>query len=84
VVLKAGSDRPAGAVEAELVALVRSRIGPVAAFRDAMIVARLPKTRSGKILRATMRKLANGETPVVPGTIEDASVIDQIRDVFKQ
>jgi propionyl-CoA synthetase len=82
VVLKAGVDRPAGAVEAELVALVRERIGPVAAFRDAMVVPRLPKTRSGKILRATMRKLANGEVPVIPSTIEDVTVIDQIREAF--
>jgi propionyl-CoA synthetase len=82
VVLKAGVDRPPGAVEAELVALVRARIGPVAAFRDAMVVPRLPKTRSGKILRATMRKLANGEVPVIPSTIEDVTVIDQIREAF--
>jgi propionyl-CoA synthetase len=82
VVLKAGIERPAGVVEAELVALVRERIGPVAAFRDAMVVPRLPKTRSGKILRATMRKLANGEVPVIPSTIEDVTVIDQIREAF--
>ncbi|MDE8347147.1 MAG: AMP-binding protein [Acidocella sp.] len=78
VVLKAGVTRAAADIEAELVALVRDKIGPVAAFRDAMVVPRLPKTRSGKILRATMRKIANGETPVIPSTIEDVSVLDQI------
>jgi propionyl-CoA synthetase len=82
VVLKAGADRDAATVQAELVALVREKIGPVAAFRDAIVVQRLPKTRSGKILRATMRKIANGEVPVVPGTIEDASVLDQIKEAF--
>jgi propionyl-CoA synthetase len=84
VVLKAGADRDAAAVQAELVALVREKIGPVAAFRDAIVVQRLPKTRSGKILRATMRKIANGEMPVVPGTIEDASVLDQIKEAFER
>jgi hypothetical protein len=56
---------------AELVALVRERIGPVAAFKDARVVARLPKTRSGKILRASIRKIADGEAAPVPPTIED-------------
>jgi len=82
VVLKAGCNRAAGEVAAELVALVREKIGPVAAFKDAMVVARLPKTRSGKILRAAMRKIANGQAVAVPGTIEDASVLEQIREAF--
>jgi len=82
VVLKAGVTRDADIIQKELVALVREKIGPVAAFKDALVVPRLPKTRSGKILRATMRKIANGETPAVPATIEDPAVLDQIKDAF--
>jgi propionyl-CoA synthetase len=82
VVLKAGCNRSASDVQAELVALVREKIGPVAAFKDALVVARLPKTRSGKILRATMRKIANGEAVTVPATIEDPAVLDQITEAF--
>ena len=82
VVLKAGAEREAAVIEKELIALVREKIGPVAAFRDVMVVQRLPKTRSGKILRATIRKIANGETVSVPGTIEDASVLEQISAAF--
>ena len=82
VVLKAGSDRVAAEIEKELIALVREKIGPVAAFRDVMVVQRLPKTRSGKILRATIRKIANGEAVTVPGTIEDVSVLEQISEAF--
>jgi propionyl-CoA synthetase len=82
VVLKAGSDRDPKTVEAELVALVREKIGPVAAFKDALVVQRLPKTRSGKILRATIRKIANHEPVTIPATIEDPAVIDQITAAF--
>jgi propionyl-CoA synthetase len=82
VVLKAGVTRDAATIQQELVALVREKIGPVAAFKDALVVPRLPKTRSGKILRSTMRKIANGETPAVPATIEDPAVLDQITAAF--
>jgi propionyl-CoA synthetase len=82
VVLKTGVNRPEAEVASELVALVRERIGPVAAFKDARVVARLPKTRSGKILRATIRKIADGETAAVPPTIEDATALDELRRVF--
>jgi propionyl-CoA synthetase len=82
VVLKAGVDRPAEDLVKELVALVREQIGPVAAFREVLVVQKLPKTRSGKILRAVMKKIANNETVVVPGTIEDSSVVDAIRAAF--
>ncbi|MGC9271224.1 AMP-binding protein [Acidiphilium sp.] len=78
VVLKTGVTRAEPDIAAELVALVRARIGPVAAFKTALIVQRLPKTRSGKILRATMKQIANGLDPVIPPTIEDASVLSQI------
>jgi propionyl-CoA synthetase len=79
VVLKAGVNRPEAEVAAELVALVRERIGPVAAFKDARVVARLPKTRSGKILRASIRKIADGEAAAVPPTIEDPTALDELR-----
>jgi propionyl-CoA synthetase len=79
VVLKAGVHRPEAEVAAELVALVRERIGPVAAFKDARVVSRLPKTRSGKILRATIRKIADGEDAAVPPTIEDPTALDELR-----
>jgi propionyl-CoA synthetase len=82
VVLKSGVERDEAVIAAELVALVRERIGPVAAFKTAVIVQRLPKTRSGKILRATMKQMANGMNPVVPPTIEDASVLEAIAGKF--
>ena len=83
VVLKAGVTQSPLDVERELVALVRERIGPVAAFKLALTVARLPKTRSGKILRATMKKIADGQDYAVPATIEDASVLDEIGTALK-
>ncbi len=79
VVLKAGVNRPPEEILAELVALVRARIGPVAAFKDARIVARLPKTRSGKILRGSIRKIADGETAPVPPTIDDPAALEEMR-----
>lgn len=63
----------------EVVALVRNVVGPVAAFRDVVILARLPKTRSGKILRKTMRQIVDGEPYTVPATIEDPTVLDDLR-----
>ncbi|MEU8147790.1 propionyl-CoA synthetase [Nonomuraea sp. NPDC048901] len=82
VVLKAGADRDPDEVERELVALVRERIGPVAAFRRAVVVARLPKTRSGKILRATMRDIAAGRDYRAPSTIEDPAALSEIADAL--
>ena len=82
VVLKAGVDVDPETVSADLVTKVRAEIGAVAALREIDVVAALPKTRSGKILRKTMRELADGKTPVVPSTIEDASVIDTLRPVL--
>jgi propionyl-CoA synthetase len=83
VVLKAGVDRDPADVARELVALVRERIGPVAAFRDARVVGRLPKTRSGKILRASLRRLADGEDAAAPATIDDPAILDEIRVVLR-
>jgi propionyl-CoA synthetase len=82
VVLKAGAD-PQG-VAAELVAAVREEIGPVASFKDVQVVAGLPKTRSGKILRRTMRELADGENPQVPSTIEDPAVLTALEPVLRR
>jgi propionyl-CoA synthetase len=62
---------------------VRSEVGAVAALRQVDIVAALPKTRSGKILRKTMREIADGATPTVPATIEDASVLDALGPVLR-
>ena len=78
IVLKAGAQRPAGAIADELVASVRERIGPVAAFRTAVVVQRLPKTRSGKILRGTIKKIADGKEYRVPPTIDDPASLDEI------
>jgi propionyl-CoA synthetase len=83
VVLKSGVNRPHAEIERELVALVRERIGPVASFRDARVVARLPKTRSGKILRASIRKIADGESAPVPPTIEDPAALEEIADAMR-
>ena len=83
VVLKAGKARERGELQAECIARVRSEIGPVAAFQMVHIVKRLPKTRSGKILRATMRQIAEGETPKVPATIDDPAILDEIRGVLQ-
>ncbi|MSO93648.1 MAG: propionyl-CoA synthetase [Rhodospirillales bacterium] len=78
LVLKAGVKRPLGEITVEAVRLVRDRIGPVAAFRTAVVVQRLPKTRSGKILRGTMQKIADCEPFKAPATIDDPAILDEI------
>jgi propionyl-CoA synthetase len=84
IVLKSGVTRDVAEIEKEIVTLVRERIGPVAAFKLAITVARLPKTRSGKILRGTMKKIADGETWTMPATIEDPKVLDEIGAALKE
>ncbi len=84
VVLKAGFARDPDEVSRELVAKVREEIGPVAAFKDVAVVAALPKTRSGKILRKSMREIADGKDAVVPSTIEDGSVLDALRPILRR
>ncbi|MFI7437572.1 propionyl-CoA synthetase [Micromonospora haikouensis] len=81
VVLKAGVDADPDVLAAELVALVRERIGPVAAFRRVTVVPALPKTRSGKILRRTMRGLVEGRDEPVPATIDDPATLTVFRDL---
>jgi propionyl-CoA synthetase len=83
LVLKAGVTRPVAEIEKEIVALVREKIGPVAAFKLAITVARLPKTRSGKILRGTIKKIADGEAWTMPATIEDPMVLDEIKTALR-
>ncbi|HEY6796854.1 MAG TPA: propionyl-CoA synthetase [Kineosporiaceae bacterium] len=84
VVLKAGADVEPAALQAELVRAVRDEIGAVAALREIDIVPALPKTRSGKILRKTMRDIADGRTTVVPSTIEDATVLDRLTPILRR
>jgi propionyl-CoA synthetase len=83
VVLKSGVDRPADTIKAELVQMVREKIGPVAAFKKVAIVDRLPKTRSGKVLRATMRKIADGQDYSVPATIDDPVILDEVNEALR-
>ncbi len=83
LVLSAGVDRPAETICGEVVQLVRSQIGPVAAFRTAAVVQRLPKTRSGKILRGTMQKIADGEQWKMPATIDDPAILDEIAQALR-
>jgi propionyl-CoA synthetase len=78
IVLNAGVNRSPAEIEGEVVKLVREEIGPVAAFKTVMTVKRLPKTRSGKILRGTMRQIADGETWKMPATIDDPAILDEI------
>lgn len=83
LVLKANVDRPESVIEAECIERVRNEIGPVASFRLALVIKRLPKTRSGKILRATIQKIADGEPWKMPGTIDDPVILDEISDVLR-
>ncbi|GAK46594.1 AMP-dependent synthetase and ligase [Tepidicaulis marinus] len=84
LVLNAGVSRPEEEIIREAVALVREKIGPVASFKQAFVVERLPKTRSGKILRGTMRKMADGESWSLPATIDDPAILDEIGGALKQ
>ncbi|WP_137388188.1 propionyl-CoA synthetase [Rhodoligotrophos defluvii] len=83
LVLKAGVERPVADIEREVVQRIREQIGPVASFRTAIIVDRLPKTRSGKILRATMRQIADGESWKMPATIDDPKILEEIGVALK-
>ena len=83
VVTKAGVEREASDIVAELVERVRETIGPVAAFKTATVVARLPKTRSGKILRGTIKKIADGQEYEMPATIDDPEILDEITEALR-
>jgi propionyl-CoA synthetase len=83
LVLKAGVERSHGDIAQEAIQLVRDRIGPVASFKTAVVVDRLPKTRSGKILRGTMRRIADGEEYGTPATIDDPAALDEIAEALR-
>ncbi len=83
VVLKSGVSRPMEEIEKEIIQKVRDEIGPVAAFKLALTIQRLPKTRSGKILRGTMRAIADGEGYKMPATIDDPAVLEEIGEALK-
>jgi propionyl-CoA synthetase len=83
LVLKAGVERPDEDIVSEAVQLVRDRIGPVASFKTAVVVERLPKTRSGKILRGTMRRIADDQEYSTPATIDDPAILDEITDSLR-
>jgi propionyl-CoA synthetase len=83
IVLKAGVARAHDGIVHEIVQLVRDKIGPIAAFKQAVVVKRLPKTRSGKILRGTMRKIADGQSYTTPPTIDDPAILGEITEALK-
>ena len=84
LVLKAGVDRSRDEIVGEVVQLVRERIGPVASFKTAVVVDRLPKTRSGKILRGTMRRIADGIEYTTPATIDDPATLDEMGEALRR
>jgi propionyl-CoA synthetase len=84
VVMKAGKNRDETEVKKELVKMIREEIGAIACFKEAAVVARLPKTRSGKILRGTMRKIADGDTFTVPSTIDDPSILGEVETAMNR
>ncbi len=83
IVLKSGVNKPHDVIVREIVQMVRDRIGPVAAFKQALVVKRLPKTRSGKILRATMQRIADGQSFKPPATIDDPAILAEIADALQ-
>ena len=83
LVLNAGVERDYSEIIAEVVAMVRDKIGPVAAFKSAVVIERLPKTRSGKILRGTMQKIADCEDYKMPATIDDPLILDEIDEALQ-
>jgi propionyl-CoA synthetase len=84
VVLKAGADVDPDQLASEIIASVREEVGPVAAFKDVTVIPALPKTRSGKVLRKTMREIADGKDAAMPSTIEDPGVVDAIRPALRR
>jgi propionyl-CoA synthetase len=83
VVLKSGVVREHKDIVSELIQIVRDRVGPVASFKKATIVKRLPKTRSGKIVRGTIKKIAEGTEYIIPPTIDDPATLDEISASLK-
>jgi propionyl-CoA synthetase len=83
-VLKTGVKREEAELKQELVALIREEIGPIANFKQAVVVNRLPKTRSGKILRGTMRRIADNQEYTMPSTIDDPAILDEIDEALQR
>ncbi len=83
IVLKSGVKRDVSTIEKEVISLVREKIGPVCSFKTVIKVARLPKTRSGKILRGTMKKIADCESYTMPATIDEPAILDEIQAALK-
>ena len=79
IALKAGVQKDNQTISKECIQMVRDKVGPVAAFKTAIVVKRLPKTRSGKILRGTVRKIADSEEYKMPATIDDPAILDEIK-----
>ena len=84
LLMKDGVNQDEGALQSELVQAVRSAVGPIANFKRAIVVPRLPKTRSGKILRQVIRKMIDGQEYVVPSTIDDPGIVDELRDTLSR
>ena len=82
--LKAGVTKKHEDISKECVQMIRKKIGPVAAFKTAIVIKRLPKTRSGKILRGTVRKIADNEPYKMPATIDDPAILDEIKGDLKK
>ncbi len=82
IVLKAGVERAHDEIIQELIQMVREKIGPVASFKKAAVVKRLPKTRSGKTLRGTVKKIADGVDYKMPATIDDPAILDEIAEAI--
>jgi propionyl-CoA synthetase len=82
LVLNAGVDRPEKDIVTEVIQMVRDRIGPVASFKTATVVKRLPKTRSGKILRGTIQKIADNKAWKMPATIDDPTILDEMEEAL--
>ena len=84
MLLKAGVTKDNETISKECIQMVRDKVGPVAAFKTAIVVKRLPKTRSGKILRGTVRKIADKEEYKMPATIDDPAILDEIKENLMQ
>ena len=83
LVLKSDTDQPIESVATEVVAMVREKIGPVASFKHVLVVDKLPKTRSGKILRGTIKKIADGSEWKMPATIDDPTAFEDVGDALR-
>jgi propionyl-CoA synthetase len=84
LLMKDGVNQDEGDLQSELTQAVRAAVGPIANFKRAIVVPRLPKTRSGKILRQVIRKMIDGQEYTVPSTIDDPGIVDELRDTLSR